>query len=304
MATEERRGVWFAIGAYSVWGLLPIYWKALHSVSAAGILANRIVWSAVFVVLLLGLQRNWGWLRPALRSRRIVFTYVGAAILLSINWYIYIWAVNAGYLVDSSLGYFITPLANVLMGVLFFRERLNQGQLVAVGLAAAGVLYITMSYGQLPWIGLSLAFTFGFYGLIKKQARLPSLEGLALETGVMVLPALVFLVFQEMTGAGALGHTDWLTTLLLAGTGVITIIPLLWFSNAAQRIPLSMMGVIQYISPTFMFLLGLIVFHEEFNVHKLAGFVLIWSALLVYWATSMRAAKTRPPAPPIPLPSQ
>jgi chloramphenicol-sensitive protein RarD len=274
-------------------------------VPAATILANRILWSAVFVALLLGVQRNWGLLRPALRSRRIVTTYVGAAILLSVNWYIYIWAVNAGFLVDSSLGYFITPLVNVVMGVIFFRERLSQWQLVAIGLATAGVLYITLSYGRLPWIGLSLALTFGTYGLLKKQARLPSLEGMALETGTIVVPALAFLIFQEVAGAGVLGHVDWLTSLLLVGTGVITVFPLLWFSDAAQRIPLSMMGVIQYISPTLMFLLGLVAFHEEFNVHKLIGFVLIWSALLVYWATSLRTARTpRPPASQVSLPSR
>lgn len=290
---EYRRGVWFAVGAYTLWGLLPIYWKALHAAPAAAILANRIAWSAVFVALLLTAQRNWGWLRPALRSRRTVVTYVLAALFLSVNWYIYIWAVNAGYLVDSSLGYFITPLANVLMGVLFFRERLNGGQWLAVALAAAGVLYITFSYGQLPWIGLSLALTFGVYALVKKQARLPSLEGMALETGAIFLPAVVFLVYQEAAGQGVLGHADWLTNLLLVSTGVITVIPLLWFADAAQRIPLSMMGVIQYISPTLMFLLGIAVFHEPFDVHRLLGFLLIWSALAVYWAATARAAGSR-----------
>jgi chloramphenicol-sensitive protein RarD len=226
---------------------------------------------------------------------------VAAAIFLSVNWYIYIWAVNAGYLVDASLGYFITPLVNVVIGVLVFRERLSHWQWIAVGLAAMGVLYITFSYGQLPWIGLSLAFTFGFYAMIKKQARLPSLEGMALESGTIFLPAVAFLVFQEVAGDGVLGHTDWLTSLLLVGTGVITVIPLLWFADAAQRIPLSMMGVIQYISPTLMFFLGIAVFHEEFNVHKLVGFALIWAALLVYWTTSMRAAKA--PRPPMPAPA-
>jgi len=240
-----------------MWGLLPIYWKALHSVPAAAILANRIVWSAVFVTLLLSVQRHWNWLPAALRSRRTVLTYVGAGVLLSINWYIYIWAVNAGFLVDSSLGYFITPLINVLLGVLVFRERLRMTQWLAVGLATAGVLYITFTYGQLPWIGLSLALTFGVYGLVKKRARLPSLEGMTLETGAILLPALAFLIYQETTGAGVLGHVDWWTTLLLVGTGVITVIPLLWFAEAAQRIPLSMLGLIQYIAPTLMFLIGL-----------------------------------------------
>jgi chloramphenicol-sensitive protein RarD len=296
MSGEDRRGIWLAFGAYTVWGLLPVYWKALHAVPAGTILANRIVWSVVFVAVLLTLRRNWGWLPAALRSRRTVLTYVGAGVLLSINWYIYIWAVNAGFLVDSSLGYFITPLVNVLLGVLVFHERLRPPQWAAVGLAAAGVLYITATYGQLPWIGLSLALTFGMYGLVKKQARLPSLQGMALETAAIVLPALGFLVYQEATGAGVLGHVDWWTTLLLAGTGVITVIPLLWFADAAQRIPLSTMGVIQYVSPTLMFLLGLLVFQETFNVHKLIGFLLIWSALAVYWLTSSRAPKA--PATP------
>jgi chloramphenicol-sensitive protein RarD len=305
MASEARRGVWFAIGAYTVWGLLPIYWKALHGVPAATILANRIAWSAVFVGLLLTIQHNWAWLRPALHSRRTVFTYVAAAVLLSVNWYIYIWAVNADYLVDASLGYFITPLVNVVVGVLLFRERLSQGQWVAVGLAAAGVLYITFSYGQLPWIGLSLAFTFGLYGMVKKQARLPSLQGMAVETGTIFLPAVAFLLYQEVAGDGVLGHTDWVTSLLLAGTGIITVIPLLWFADAAQRIPLSMMGVIQYIAPTLMFFLGIAIFHEDFNADKLVGFALIWAALLVYWMTSMRAARRpRPPIPPVPLPTR
>jgi chloramphenicol-sensitive protein RarD len=305
MSSEERRGVWLAIGAYTVWGLLPIYWKALHNVPAASILANRIAWSAVFVALLLTLQRNWAWLRPTLHSRRIIVTYVAAAIFLSVNWYIYIWAVNAGYLVDASLGYFITPLVNVVIGVLVFRERLSVGQWTAVGLAAAGVLYITFSYGQLPWIGLSLAFTFGMYAMVKKQARLPSLEGMALETGTIFLPAVAFLVYREVAGDGVLGHTDGLTSLLLVATGVLTVIPLLWFSDAAQRIPLSTLGVIQYISPTLMFFLGIFVFNEPFDMHKLVGFALIWAALAVYWTTSLRAAKTpRPPAPEVPLPTR
>ena len=296
MSGEDRRGVWLAFGAYAVWGLLPVYWKALHAVPAAAILANRIVWSAIFVAVLLSAGRNWGWLAAALRSRRIVLTYISAGVLLSINWYIYIWAVNAGFLVDSSLGYFITPLVNVLLGVLVFRERLRLSQWTAVALAAAGVLYITATYGQLPWIGLSLAATFGVYGLVKKQARLPSLQGMALETAAIVLPALGFLIYQEASGAGVLGHVDWWTTLLLVSTGVITVIPLLWFADAAQRIPLSMMGLIQYISPTLMFLLGLLVFHETFDVHKLVGFVLIWAALAVYWIASARPAKA-PAAP-------
>lgn len=293
MDSEQRRGVWMAIGCYTLWGLLPIYWEALHAVPASSILANRIIWSGVFIGLYLTVQRNWTWLRPTLHNRRIVLTYVAAGVVLSINWYIYIWAVNAGFLVDSSLGYFITPLINVLFGVLLFHERVRWGQWLAVGLAAAGVLYITVTYGRLPWIGLSLAVTFGAYGMLKKLARLPAAQGMALETGAIFLPALAFLAWQELNGGGGLGRVDAWTTLLLVGTGVITVVPLLWFASAAQRIPLSMLGIIQYISPTLMFILGLAVYHEPFDLNKLIGFSLIWAALATYTAEGM-LHRTRP----------
>jgi chloramphenicol-sensitive protein RarD len=287
MAHDQRRGIWFAIGCYIAWGLLPLYWKALHSVPAADILANRMVWSLVFVVILLAIGKNWRWVGRAVHDKHIMLTFTGTALLLSANWYVYIWAVNAGFVVESSLGYFINPLVSVLLGVIFLHERLRPWQWASIGIAAAGVLFLAFSYGHLPWIALTLAFTFAFYGLLKKRARLPALEGMALETGIMFLPALAFLIFHESSGAGAIGHEAWLINLLLIGTGVITVIPLIWFAEAARRIPLSMLGILQYISPTLQFTLGVTVFHEAFDLSKLVGFGIIWGALLLYWAEGM-----------------
>lgn len=283
MSEQQRRGVLYAVGCYLIWGLVPLYWKTMQDVPAIDILANRMVWSLGVVLFLLALHREWRWIGSALRSRHVVLTYLGAALLLSFNWYVYIWSVNHGYVVESSLGYFITPLANVLLGVVFLRERLRPWQWASVGLAAAGVLYLTVGYGRPPWIALALAASFGLYGLLKKQAPLEALRGLVLETSFMFLPALAFLLWRTAAGAGSFGTMGLTTSLLLMSTGLITIFPLLWFASAARLIPLSMMGVLQYISPTMTFILGLVVFHEPFTATKLVGFVIIWAALALYW---------------------
>jgi chloramphenicol-sensitive protein RarD len=284
MSEQQRRGVMYAVGCYVIWGLVPLFWKTMQDVPAIDILANRMVWSLGVVLLLLATRREWRWIGPALRSRHVVFTYLGAAVLLSFNWYIYIWSVNHGFVVESSLGYFITPLANVLLGVIFLHERLRPWQWASVGLAAAGVLYLTVGYGRPPWIALALAASFGLYGLFKKQAPLEPLRGLVLETSFMFLPALAFLFWRSATGAGSFGTMGLTTSLLLMSTGVITIFPLLWFASAARLIPLSMMGVLQYISPTMTFILGLTIYHEPFTATKLVGFMIIWAALALYWA--------------------
>jgi chloramphenicol-sensitive protein RarD len=277
-----NRGVLAGIGAYTLWGLFPIYWKLLEQVPAIEILAHRMVWSLVFVAMLLTLQQEWKWLREVLRSRRTVLVYTLAAILLSFNWFTYIWAVNAGYVVESSLGYFINPLINILLGVIFLGEKLRTGQVVAVLLAGAGVVYLTVSYGALPWISLLLAFTFGLYGLIKKTARLESMHGFSLETMVMFVPALGFLLYREAAGVGAFAHQGAITTLLLVLAGPVTSIPLLLFGYSARRVPLSMLGFMQYIAPTLQFLLGVFAYHEAFPLQRLVGFSIIWTALLVY----------------------
>lgn len=277
-----NKGVLYAIGAYLVWGFLPLYWHALYHVPALEILANRMVWSLGFVLLVLAYRRQWRWLSVVLRQKRTLLIYLLTATVLAVNWGVYIWAVNADHVVETSLGYFINPLISVLMGVLFLQERLRRGQWVAVALAAAGVLYLTLIYGRLPWIALVLAFSFGFYGLIRKQGPLGGLEGLTLETGWLFIPASVAIVYWQSQGMGALGTVDTATTFLLVFTGVATAVPLLWFGMAAKRIPLSTIGILQYIAPTFQFMLGVFWFHEPFDQAQLVGFLLIWAALAIY----------------------
>jgi chloramphenicol-sensitive protein RarD len=208
--------------------------------------------------------------------------YTLAAILLSLNWYTYIWAINAGYVVEASLGYFMNPLVNFLLGVIFLGEKLRRGQIVAVVLAGLGVIYLTVSYGSLPWISLALAITFGAYGLIKKTATLESMHGFSLETIVLFLPALGYLIYRDATGIGAFIHQGVVVTILLVLAGPVTSIPLLLFGYAARRIPLSMLGFIQYITPTMQFLLGVFVYLEPFPQARLVGFCIIWLALLLY----------------------
>ncbi len=277
-----NRGVVAGIAAYTFWGLFPLYWRFLEKDPAIEILAHRMVWSLVFIAILLTVQKEWSWLREAFRSRRTVLLYTLAAVLLAVNWFTYIWSVNAGYVVEASLGYFINPLINFLLGVIFLGEKLRIGQVAAVVLAALGVVYLTINYGSLPWISLVLAFTFGTYGLIKKTASLESMHGFSLETMVLFLPAFGYLLYRESAGIGAFGHQGALTTLLLVLAGPVTSIPLLLFGYAARRIPLSMLGFIQYIAPTLQFLIGVFVFLEPFPPARLVGFSIIWLALLVY----------------------
>ena len=238
--------------------------------------------------MILVLQQEWRWLKDALHNRHTLLVYTLAAILLSINWFTYIWAVNAGFVVEASLGYFINPLVNFLLGVIFFGEKLRRGQVAAVLLAVLGVVYLTVSYGSLPWISLVLAFTFGMYGLIKKTASLESMHGFSLETAVLFLPALGFLLYRDATGVGAFMHQEVSTTLLLVLAGPVTSIPLLLFGFAARRIPLSMLGFIQYIAPTLQFMLGVFVYHEPFPLSRLVGFSMIWLALLIYSVEGVR----------------
>ena len=277
-----KQGILAGIGAYLFWGLFPIYWKFLVEVPALEILAHRMVWSLVVMLLILVLGRDRAWLNAALRDRRVLLIYTLAAALLGVNWYTYIWAVNAGFVVESSLGYFINPLVSMLFGVVFLKEHLRRGQLIAVSIAVAGVLYLTFSYGALPWIALVLSMTFGLYGLIKKTAPLGSAHGFTLETLALFLPAFAFLILQEARGVGAFGHQGALTTALLAFAGPVTSIPLLLFGVAARRIPLSMVGFLQYIAPTGQFLLGVLAYHEPFPPTRLVGFATIWVALAVY----------------------
>lgn len=277
-----RKGVLAAVVAYTLWGILPIYWKAIQTVPALEILCHRVVWSLPFVVLLLAARRQWAWLRQVWRAPRMLITCLASAGLLGVNWFVYIWAVNSGHIVDSSLGYFINPLVSVLLGVLFLRERLRPWQAVAIGLAATGVALLTLGLGAFPWIAFTLAGTFGFYGLLRKTAALGSLEGLSLEMAILFLPTLAYLVYQEAAGTASFGHAGTATSLLLAFTGVITAFPLLMFASAARRVTLATVGIMQYIAPTMQFLLGVLVYREPFSQARLVGFAVIWLALLIY----------------------
>lgn len=282
-------GIWYGIAAYSLWGLFPLYWKLFGDIPALEVLAHRVGWSFVALTLLvLGLRRPRAGaflrLSPALAA-----LYTAAALLIGVNWFLYVWAVNAGHIVQTSLGYFVTPLVNVLLGVAVFRERLRRLQWVAVSLAAVGVLHLTRAYGSVPWIALGLAVTFGGYGLAKKKAPLGSLEGLTLETAVLVIPAVIYLVTLERRGAGAFLHTGLLTSSMLAASGVITIIPLLLFASAVRRVALSLVGMLQYISPTIQLLLGVLFYHEAFSRSQAIGFSFVWMAIVVFVADGFRS---------------
>ncbi len=228
----------------------------------------------------------------------MVVIYAVAAVLLAVNWLTYVWAVNAGFIVETSLGYFINPLLSVLLGVVILRERLRLTQWIPLALAAAGVIYLTVVYGKLPWIALTLAFSFGFYGLLKKLAPLSSLFGLTLETGILLLPALIYLVFEQVRGTGAFLHTGTVSDLLLVGAGIATTIPLLLFASAARQIPLTTVGLLQYIAPTIQFILGVFVYREPFDHDHLIGFGMVWLALAIFWLENFLTHRV--PVQPIP----
>lgn len=292
-----NKGIWGGALAYLMWGLFPLYWKLLQHVSALEILAHRMIWSLVFLLLLLSARQQWRWLGPAWRDRRTLARFAGAGLLLSCNWGLYIWGVNAGYTVETSLGYFINPLVSVALGTLILKERLRPTQWAALSLALLGVIYLTLSYGRLPWIALALACSFAVYGLLKKQARLGALEGLTLETGAMLAPALIYLTALELTGRAAFGTTGWPTALLLAGGGVVTAVPLLLFAYGAQRVRLTTLGLLQYAAPTLQFLIAVFVFREPFPPDRWIGFGLIWLALVFYTAEGFYRLRH-----PLPLP--
>lgn len=275
-------GILAALGAYILWGLFPLYLKFLDHVTPGEILGHRVVWSLVFVAILLVIRKQWDWVIQVTQSPRLILIASASALVLGINWLTYIWAATSGHIVEASLGYFISPLLNVLLGVIVLGERLRPLQWLASAIALGGVLYITVMVGEPPWIALILAFSFGFYGLIRKNSPLRSLEGLSLETLVSVLPALGYLLYlgqQQVTyfGQGQLGDD-----LLLAGTGITTALPLILFAYSAQRITLSLLGLLQYIGPTIQIALGVWLFNEAFSGPKVVGFCLIWIALIIY----------------------
>ncbi len=292
---KNNRGLLAALGAFTLWGLLPLYWKALSAAIPIEILCHRISWSTLVTILLLVLMRRSGKLLKTLRERKVILTFLLTSLLLSTNWLIYIWAVNSDYIVESSLGYYINPLINVLLGVLFLKERLRTAQWTAILLAAVGVCYLTFVYGRFPWIAIVLALTFGTYGLLRKTAPLASLEGLCLETTILCFPALLVLFYlgshEQLTFVQQSGGKQ----LLFAGTGIVTSLPLLLFGYAAQKLPLSTLGVIQYLAPTLQLCIGIFVYKEPFPQEQMIGFSLVWCGLAIYGLESIliRMARKR-----------
>jgi chloramphenicol-sensitive protein RarD len=285
---QARRGLWATSAAFFVWGLFPLYWNQLAQVPALQIMAHRIVWCAVFVLGYLLIRRGLGWLRPLAGNPRLLGMLALSSLLISVNWGLYIWAVNNGHVVESSLGYFINPLVSVLLGVLVLRERLNAWQWLAVGSAALGVAWLTWQGGRLPWIALTLAFSFGLYGLLRKLAAVESIPGLGVESGLLFLPALGFLLWSEQQGSGSFGHVGMQADALLIFGGVVTALPLIWFAYGARRIPLSLVGILQYIGPSLQLLIGVWIFREPFSGAQLLGFGCIWLALGIYAADGLR----------------
>ncbi|MFJ8791041.1 EamA family transporter RarD [Streptomyces sp. NPDC102462] len=289
---ERRTGLLNGFAAYGMWGLVPLFWPLLKPAGALEILAHRMVWSLVFVGVLLLVVRRWAWAGELLRQPRRLGLIAVAAAVITVNWGVYIWAVNAGHVVEASLGYFINPLVTIAMGVLILKERLRPAQWVAVGVGFAAVLVLTVGYGRPPWISLSLAFSFATYGLVKKKVNLGGIESLAAETAVQFLPALGYLLWltahggSTFTGDGA-GHAA-----LLAATGVVTALPLVCFGAAAIRVPLSTLGLLQYLAPVFQFLLGVLYFDEAMPPERWAGFALVWLALSLLTWDALRAART------------
>ena len=287
-------GILYAASAYVLWGLFPLYFSHLAAVAAPEVLVHRIVWSLVFVLGLLAWRRHWGWLLPALRQPKVLGAFVVSALLLSCNWLTYIWAVNNGHVIDASLGYFITPLVNVLLGYTVLHERPRRLQWTALALATAGVVWLTAQTGQLPWIALVLAASFGAYGLLRKIAPLGALEGLTLETLLLAPPAFVALGLWWGRGPASFPAPDLATNLWLIGVGPLTAVPLLLFAAGARRISMTTLGLLQYIGPSIQFALGVWLFNEPFGGARLVGFGLIWTALLLYsadgWLGARRAA--------------
>lgn len=299
---EKKLGVLYSVGAFTIWGFLPIYWKLIREVSSVAIVGHRIVWSFVFMIAIILVLRKWSIFKAELRrtfkNKKTALCITLAAITITINWLTYIWGVNNNHILETSLGYYINPLISILLGMIFLKERFNGLKWLAFLLAIAGVLYMSFHFGSIPWIALLLAFSFAIYGLLKKTVDLSAMFGLTIETLVLTPFAAIYLFSLE---AGHWSSIEWLsfTPLLLVGAGILTAIPLLLFASGAKRIPLSMLGFLQYIAPTMTLIIGVFVYHEPFSYVHLVSFILIWLGLLTYsysvFKTREKSAKQSPP---------
>ncbi|MGW1376547.1 EamA family transporter RarD [Streptomyces sp. NPDC002446] len=288
---DQRAGLAYGLTAYTLWGLLPLYWHLLGTVAPSEILAHRMVWSLPVAVVILAVLRRWAWIGPLLRQPKRLGLVLVCAVVISMNWFLYIWAVNAGHVLEASLGYFINPLVSIAFGVLVLRERLRPLQWTAVGVGTLAVVVMTVAYGKVPWIALGLALSFATYGLVKKGIKLDGIEGFSAETAMQLLPALGFLIFLGVRGESSFTGGGVGQALLLSACGIATAVPLICFGASAVRLPLTVIGMMQYLAPTFQFLLGLTVFHETMPPERWAGFALVWLALVVLTWDALRTAR-------------
>jgi chloramphenicol-sensitive protein RarD len=294
--SHETLGLIAGIACFTTWGLIPVYWKLIASVPATEILANRFVWTTIFLSTILTWQKRWAELFAIVRSRHALIFCLTGGLAIASNWFLFIYAVNIGHVVETSLGYFMTPLMNVLFGAVFLRERLTRWQLASVLLAALGVLNLTFGYGSFPWIAVSLCVTFGLYGLLRKKSGTGAIPGLFVETILLVPFAVFFLFYLQRTGALTFGHAGWWLSILLVSTGVVTAVPLFWFGYATRHLRLITVGFLQYLSPIGSFFLGVFLYHEPFTHGHLVTFTLIWNALVIFSAEAVfrwRSARVR-----------
>jgi chloramphenicol-sensitive protein RarD len=285
---EERSALIAGFAAFATWGLIPVYWKLLKSVPALEIIAHRLIWTTLFLIVLLTWQRRWPEVRQAASSRSTLLYCIASGLAVSLNWVVFIWAVNINRVVETSLGYFMTPLVNVLLGAVFLRERLTRLQLVSVLLALVGVLNLTLGYGKFPWIAVILCFSFGVYGLLRKKSGTRPIPGLFLETTLLTPVAFLYLLTLHGGSGLIFGQVRWSFALLLVSTGVVTGLPLVWFGHAARHLRMTTIGFLQYLSPSGSFLLGVFLYHEPFTRNHLITFGLIWAALAIFTTDAVR----------------
>ncbi|TBL80405.1 EamA family transporter RarD [Paenibacillus thalictri] len=285
-------GIVYALLAYVAWGLLPLYWKLFASMESMDILAFRVLWSFIFVVIVIGVTRRWKEVRQVFSNRQTTWAIVAGSLLISSNWLLFIWAVNHGQVVETSLGYYMNPLLNVVIAVVFLKEKLNRGQWTAIGLALIGVIVLTVSHGSLPWISLSLALTFALYSVVKKKIKADAMPGLAGETAIVLPIAVIYLLFSqsgEQSAAATLNVFQWVMLIL---SGAATAMPLYWFALAAKRLPLTIVGLVQYVAPSISLMLGVLVFKETFTTVHAVSFAMIWLALVIFtWSSLVRQSK-------------
>jgi chloramphenicol-sensitive protein RarD len=281
-SSKQSRAAWYVGLAYTVWGFFPIYWKALAGISSLQLICHRIVWSFLMLAVMVARSHEFRAMWRAAQSPRTVIVYTVAGVTIAANWLLYVWAVSVNEIVQISLGYFINPLLSVVLGMVVFKERLRRLQWVSVALAAAGVVYLTVALDSVPWIALVLAASFGTYGLMKKLAPLGPVQGLTFETGILFIPAAAYLIVEELAGRGAFMHAGPLRNMLILGGGPVTTVPLLMFAAGVRRIPLSLVGMLQYINPTLQFAIGVMLYKEPFTRVQLVGFGLVWTALALF----------------------